>query len=197
MITRPLLRTVSGQVSGTGPAGPSYCRRRRCRDAAGSPWIEVGGLRGASRERRCSGALGNPQADGETCGANLQLRCADSQLDSHYSSCHSSAHDYHPDPRDRFACWNCRPKPMGVAATYRDRSLHSVSHRGDGRWSGRYSNPLPRDSVHARDDWGPRLAITECLTHVVRAGSLAEAAAHATNSHTSCGRSPITRVRCG
>jgi hypothetical protein len=52
-------------------------------------------------------------------------------------------------------------------------------------------------SVHARDDWGPRLAITECLTHVVRAGSLAEAAAHATNSHTSCGRSPITRVRCG
>jgi len=101
----------------------------------------------------------------------FQLRCADCQLDSHYASCHSSAHDYHPHPLDRLACWGCRPEPMGAAVTSRDRSLYRIRHRGGGPWSWRYSNPLPRDCVHARHDRGPRLAVTECLTDVVRTGT--------------------------
>ena len=80
-------------------------------------------------------------------------------------------------PRDRLACWGFRPEPMGVAATSRDWSLYRIRHGGDGPWSWRYSNPLPRDCVHARDDWRPRLALTECLIDVMRAGTLAESSA--------------------
>lgn len=75
--------------------------------------------------------------------------------------------DYHPHPLDRITCWGCRPEPVGVAATSRDWSLCRIGHRRDGPRPWRYSNPLPRDCVHARDDWRSRLAVMECVPHVV------------------------------
>jgi hypothetical protein len=91
------------------------------------------------------------------------------KLDGNQGSWHPTAYDDHPCPGDRLACWGCRAEPMGVAATARDRSLCRVRHRGDWTWSWRYSNPLPRDCVHARDARRPRLAVTKGLPNVVSA----------------------------
>ena len=95
-------------------------------------------------------------------------------LDSHCNSWHSSAHDYHPHPRDCLACWGCRPEPMGVAATARARSCHRVSHRGDGPWSWRYANPIPRDCVHARHARRAGFAVSEYLTNLVSVRRVAQ-----------------------